>query len=231
MIQLPEYLLWIGTALLAGYIAALGWRLGVSRHFPILTTYLILSLIADLARFIVLERLGFAAEQYMYTYYVSDSLLSVALYLVVVELYRRILTSEHGRFLPRYSLAMFVLLTVVSYAEVWQSHAQPLIAFAYQLATNFWFVSVGLTLLLWGFVYFRDLPRGIAARMVQVWGIYFLLMASTYFMFYFFHNLPPSTPRLHLEIPVMAQVWLPLGLGFAILNKSQNGHSSGNVPR
>src|SRR5260370_19894290 len=142
MIQLPEYLLWIGTALLAGYIAALGWRLGVSRHFPILRTYLILSLIADLARFIVLERLGFATEQYMYTYYVSDSLLAVALYLVVVELYRRILTSEHGKSLPRYSLAIFVLLTVVSYAEVWQSHAQPLIAFAYQLASNFWFVSV-----------------------------------------------------------------------------------------
>ena len=36
MIPFPEYLLWIGAALLAGYVAALSWRLGVARHFPLL---------------------------------------------------------------------------------------------------------------------------------------------------------------------------------------------------
>ena len=61
-------------------------------------------------------------------------------------------------------------------------------------------------------------------------GIYFLLGGSTYVFFYFFHDLPPSAPRLHLEIPVMAEVWLPLGLGFAILNKSQNERPAANVP-
>jgi hypothetical protein len=70
-----------------------------------------------------------------------------------------------------------------------------------------------------------------AAQMVRVWGVYFLLMASTYFIFYFLHNLPPSAPRMHLEIPEMAEVWLPLGLGFAILNKSQSDLPSANVAR
>jgi hypothetical protein len=55
-------------------------------------------------------------------------------------------------------------------------------------------------------------------------------MASTYVLFHFFNTLPTSAPRLHLEMPVMAEVWLPLGLGFAILNKSQNGRSAANVP-
>ena len=62
MIQFTEYLLWIGAALLTGYMAALGWRLGVARHFPSLTTYLVLSLIAGLARWVALARWGFVSE-------------------------------------------------------------------------------------------------------------------------------------------------------------------------
>jgi hypothetical protein len=231
MIQLPQYLLWIGATLLAGYVAALSWRLGVSRHFPLVTTYLALSLVTDLARFIILGRFGFTAEQFMVTYYVSDSILAVVVFLVVIELCRSILPAKHWKLLPRYSLAILVLLTVVSYAEIWQSDTQRLMLCSYELATNLQFVSLGLILVLWGIIYFRDLPRGMAAQMVRVWGVYFLLMASTYFIFHFFHNLPPSAPRMHLEIPEMAEVWLPLGLGFAILNKSQSDLPSANVAR
>jgi hypothetical protein len=56
MIPFPEYLLWIGATLLAGYVAALSWRLGVARYFPLLTTYLVLSLFAGLARWVTLAR-------------------------------------------------------------------------------------------------------------------------------------------------------------------------------
>ena len=231
MIPLPEYLLWIGATLLAGYVAALSWRLGVARHFPLLTAYLVLSLIAELSRWVILARWGFVSELYMYSYYGSDLLLAVALYLVLLELQRRLLPAQLCRLLRWCSVAIVGLWTVVSYAEVWKSDTQRLMPCAYELASNLWFVSLGLILVLWVILYVRDLPRGIATQMVQVWGIYFLLVGSTYVFFYFFHNLPPSAPRLHLEIPVMAEVWLPLGLGFAILNKSQNDLSSANVPR
>ena len=127
MIQPPQYLLWIGAALVAGYVAALSWRLGVSRNFPLLTTYLVLSLVTDLARFVVIGRFGFSAEQYMYTYYASDSILAVVVYLVVIELCRSLLPAKHWKLLPRYSLAILVLLTAVSYAEIRQSQTQLLI--------------------------------------------------------------------------------------------------------
>ena len=222
MVQLPQYLVWIGATVVTGYVAAVSWRLGVSRRFPLLTTYLILSIVASLARVVVLGWFGFSGDQYMVTYYVSDVILTVVVYLVVIELCRSVLPTKHRKLLPRYSLAILVLLTVFSYAITSPLQNQLLIPFAYELATNLWFVSVGVTLVLWGLIYFRDLPRGMAAHMVQVWGVYFLLMASTYVMFYFFRNLPPSAPRMHLEIPEMAGAWLPLGLGFAILDKSQN---------
>ena len=79
MIQLPQYLLWIGATLLAGYVAVLGWKLGVSRHFPFLTTYLVLSLIAELSRWVILTRWG--VVEYMSVYYISELPVAVALYL------------------------------------------------------------------------------------------------------------------------------------------------------
>ncbi len=229
MIQLPQYLLWIGATVVAGYVAAVSWRLGVSRRFPLLTTYLILSVVASLARVVVLAWFGFSGDQFMVTYYISDVILTVVVYLVVIELCRSVLPDKHRRVLPRYSLAILVLLTVFSYAVTSPLQNHLLIPLAYELATNLWFVSVGVTLVLWGLIYFRDLPRGMAAHMVQVWGVYFLLMASSYVIFYYFRNLPPSAPRMHLAIPEMAGPWLPLGLGFAILNKPKSDLSSANV--
>jgi len=229
MIQLPQYLLWIAASLLAGYVAVLGWKLGVSRHFPFLTTYLVLSLIAELSRWVILERCG--VVEYMSVYYTSELPVAVALYLAILELQRRVLPVTVWRLLRRGSLAVVGLWTVVSYAEILKFGTQRLMLCAYELSTNLWFVSLGLILVLWVIIYVRDLPRWIAARMVQVWGIYFLLLFSSYVFYYFFHNLPPSAPRLHLEIPVMAEVWVPLGLGFAILNKSQNDPSLANVAR
>jgi hypothetical protein len=230
MIQLPQYLLWIGAALMAGYVAALSWKLGVSRHFPFLTSYLVLSFFVELSRWVIFKRWGIVAKLWMDFYDGSDSFLAVALYLVILELLRRLLPAQLCRPLRRCSLAIVSLWTVASYAEIWKSNTQRLMLCAYELATNLWFVSLGLILVLWVIIYVRDLPRGVAAQMVQVWGIYFLLTGSTYVFFCFFHNLPPSPPRLHLEIPVMAEVWLPLGLGFAVLNKSQNDRSAANIP-
>jgi hypothetical protein len=61
-------------------VAALSWRLGVARHFPPLTTYLVLSLFAGLARWATLARWGLVSELYMYLYYGSDLVLAVAVY-------------------------------------------------------------------------------------------------------------------------------------------------------
>lgn len=69
MIQLAQYLLWIGATLLVAYVAALGWRLGVARRFPFLTAYLVLSLGAELSRLLIFERWGFTAELWMNFYY------------------------------------------------------------------------------------------------------------------------------------------------------------------
>lgn len=49
---------------MAGYVAVLSRKLGVSCHFPILTTYLVLGLFTDLSRLVVIGRWGFSFEPY-----------------------------------------------------------------------------------------------------------------------------------------------------------------------
>jgi hypothetical protein len=117
MNQLPQYLLWIGATLLAGYVAALGWRLGVARRFPFLTAYLVLSYFAEFSRVVILTRLGLTSELWMKFSYGSDLLLAVALYSVILELQRRLLPVQLWRLPHRCSLAIVGLWTVVSYAE------------------------------------------------------------------------------------------------------------------
>ena len=148
MIQLPQYLLWIGATLLAAYVGALGWRLGVARRFPFLTAYLVLSLGAELSRLLIFERWGFTAELWMNFYYGSDLLLAVSLYFVILELQRRLLPAQLWRLLHRCSLAFVGLWTVVSYAEIWKSDRQRLMLCSHELSSNLWFVSLGLILVL-----------------------------------------------------------------------------------
>ena len=103
MIPFPEYLLWIGATLLAGYVAALSWGLGVARHFPLLTSYLVLSLFAGLARWVTFARWGLVSELYMDLYYGSDLVLAVAVYLVILELQRPLLPAQFCRILTSFT--------------------------------------------------------------------------------------------------------------------------------
>jgi hypothetical protein len=86
--------------------------------FPSFTTYLVLNLFTDLSCFVLIVRSGFASELYLYLYYYSDLLLAVALYLVVGELYRRILPAQHWRLLGRCCWAILGLLALVSSAQI-----------------------------------------------------------------------------------------------------------------
>jgi hypothetical protein len=213
MIALPDFVLWIGATLLAGYVAALSWRLGRSRDFPFLSLYLVVSAFIGLSRFLVLTRLGLWSEQYHLLYHYSDSVLALLLYAVIMELYRKILPAHYWRLLRRGFLALLFLVALSSHAAVWRLdiHAKTT-TLAYTVSQNLFIVSLALTLLLWIIVRWRNHPQEMAFRMIQVWGVYFLLLAGMYVL-----------AALHLDsvVPQMAEVWLPLGLGFAIVSGSR----------
>ncbi len=116
MIMFADYAIWIGSSLMAVYVAVLSWRRGIWRHFPVLTAYLLLNVFTNLGRFFVIKRLGLGVM-----YFFSDLILSAALYFVIVELYRIILPSRHWKLLRRCFLILFVLMALLSYATIQQS--------------------------------------------------------------------------------------------------------------
>ncbi len=99
---------------------------------------MLLSVVASVGRWLVLANYGFNSEQYMYCYYYTDALLTVALYVSLISLYSRVFGEL--RFAKHMRLAAVVLLLGTagfSYAVVAQSSADELkTTFAYQLSQN-----------------------------------------------------------------------------------------------
>lgn len=219
MITPADYALWLGTALVAGYVVVLSQSIGVWRCFPILNTYLALIVCTDLYSWLVSRRSGFSSREYRYFYYCSDLLLSIALYIAIAELYRRVLPVRQDRWHRWWFVALLVLVAVFSGAMAWHFAGDSMGLFAIELSRSLFFVSAGLALVLWVVAAVHRLPRGIAVRMVQVWGIYFVLVAGSYYL----GQLSPLSWDIHSEVALMTGAWLPIGLGFAIVNGVELG--------
>ncbi len=229
MISLSAYVAWILAIFLVGYVAFLMWKFGLGRNFPFLCAYLVLTFCVGFARFLVLRLAGVSSEEYMDVYYFSDLLLSVAVYLVVFELYRKLFPALAGNMLLSFAAALFVLLSFFSCGVAGNSevHLRGTI-FAYELSSKLFFANIGLTFLLWALLQFRGQSQGLASRMVPVWGIYFVLFSATYLLCLLYPCLPRSKSELLSVVMEISLFWLPLGLGFLIVNHSNQEHPSWN---
>ena len=146
-----------------------------------LNLYVILSLLADLLRQYVLNFHGLESPQYLYTYYYTDCLLTVALFVAVISLASRVFAELH---LARYVRLVAVLLLLgtagFSYAVVAQSTERLATGFALELSQNLYFVGLVLTYLLWGAVLKLHETRTRLVQMVLSLGLYFSAYAGSY---------------------------------------------------
>src|SRR5215467_3607331 len=150
-----ELFIWyIGTALELAFVVCSIARKSFFTYF-FLNLYMLLSVLADVARWLVCREYGFDSLEYRGCYYYTDALLTVVLYVSLISLYARVF-GELG-FAKHMRLAAVVLLlgTVgFSYAVVAQSEPRLYTGsgFAYELSQNLYFVGIVLTYLLWGAV-------------------------------------------------------------------------------
>src|SRR4029077_20379120 len=146
-----ELFIWyIGTALELAFVVCSIARKSFFTYF-FLNLYMLLTVLADVARWLVLRKFGFDSEQYMGCYYYTDALLTVLLYVSLISLYSRVFGEL--RFAKHMRLAAVVLLLGTagfSYAVVAQSDNRLVTSFAYELSQNLYFVGIILTYLLWG---------------------------------------------------------------------------------
>lgn len=212
-------MIWLESDFFAAYIFGLGVGLGLMHRFRFLHLYLFCAVCVNLADILVLSRCGIASSAYLHCYYYSDLLLVLALYLAIVELYRLKLPRNVWRYSWPISLAIPVLVISLSVAAAHESATYGLFHFTLALAEYVFLATLALTFVLWGIscMTFRD--GGIATRMIRAWGVYFLLAGLVYCV----RQLSP--PYLHYPMAVakVYTAWLPVALGFAMLNGLEFG--------
>jgi cytochrome bd-type quinol oxidase subunit 2 len=178
---------------------------------------MLLSVLADIARWLVLAKFGLKSEQYMHSYYYTDALLTVVLYLLLISLYSRVFGEL--RFAKHMRLAAVVLLLGTagfSYAVVAQSDDRLVTSFAYELSQNLYFVGIILTYLLWGAILKLRETRTRLVQMVLSLGLYFSAYAASYALL----NVTPEVRVVKYASPLLGCL-LPLAWCITIMRYSE----------
>lgn len=177
-----------------------------------LNLYFLLELVTEVARYLVIARIGQTSDAYRYTYYYTDALLTLVLYLALISLYSRVFGDlQLGKYLRL--TAVFLLLGTVAftYSVVAQSTGRLTSKFAYDLSQNLYFVGLVLTYVLWGAILKLRETRTRLVQFVLALGIYF----SAYAAIYAFVNLGGKYAFMSNLAPVLACL-LPLSWTFTM---------------
>jgi hypothetical protein len=207
-----DYLIWCAGLAAAIYLVVYSLARGQFFRYLSLHAYILLTAITSLAQFFILRDYGFSSRQYLYTYYYSDCLLTVLLYLVVMGLYSHVFRELNA---SRYVRGATVLLLLgvagFSYLVVRHNAHNLTGKFVLEISQNLYFVGAVLTYGLWFVVMKLRETRARLIQLVLALGIYFSAFAALYAM----RNLFPKVEILH-AIPPILGVWLPLAWAYTL---------------
>jgi len=182
-------------------------------RYSFLNLYLLLSVAASVGRFLILSRSGFKSDSYMYFYYYSDALLTLALIVALISLYSLVLSELRAGEFVKWGAAFLLLGTAVfSYAVVAHSANRLSTKFAYELSQNLYFVGLVLTYILWAAVLKLRETRTQLVQIILALGLYFSGYAASYALV----NLPAGYSLYRYLSPVLA-CFLPLSWSLTML--------------
>jgi hypothetical protein len=212
-----ELFIWyLGTAFELAFVVCSIARKSFFTYF-FLNLYMLVTILADGARWLVLAKFGQNSDQYMYSYYYTDALLTVVLYVLLISLFSRVFGEL--RFAKHMRLAAVVLLLGTagfSYAVVAQSNDRLVTGFAYQLSQNLYFVGIILTYLLWGAILKLRETRTRLVQIVLSLGLYFSAYAASYALV----SVSPRVPVVDYVSPLLG-CFLPLAWCITIMRYSE----------
>lgn len=174
------FIWYLGTALELAFVVCSVARKSFFRYF-FLNLYFLLAVSSSVGRHLILGAFGQASNQYRYTYFYTDALLTLALYVALISLFSDVLGEfRFGKYV-RWSAVLLLLGTAVfSYGVVAQSTGRLSTTFAYELSQNLYFVGLVLTYLLWGTVVKLRETRARLVQFILALGLYFSAYAASY---------------------------------------------------
>ena len=180
-----------------------------SRHFT-LVLYLCASIAIGIGRYGVLAATGFTSDAYHYFFYYSDTLLTICLYFVLMNLYAQVFSEmEISKFVRGGAMLLLAGTAGISYHMVAASTDKLVTHFVFELSQNLYFVGVLLTYLLWGAMMKMRENRTHLMQLVLSMGVYFSAFAGSYALGNMYPGLMVWRYVCHLMV-----MWLPLSWAY-----------------
>lgn len=181
------------------------------RRYLCLNLYMLFSLVVSIGRYQMLSHYGLYSSQYAYFYFCSDAVLTIFLYLALINLYLHVFDEMKVQKFVRLTAVLLLAGTALfSYGVVQQSSQRILTGFFYELSQNLYFVGLVLTYVLWGAILKLRETRTQLIQVVLSLGIYFSAFAATFAL----RNMYPNFESLGYVVPVFACL-LPLAWAYA----------------
>jgi hypothetical protein len=181
------------------------------RYFP-LTLYMFLAAVDTAWQYFVIQKYGWSSVEFRYSYYYTESLLTVLLYFTIIQLYQHIFREMRiGRHIRAVAALLLGGTACFSYLVIHQNVGHLTGRFVVELGQNLYFVGLVLTYLLWGAVLKLRETRLRLIQLILALGIYFGAISAAYAFRYIFPSLQTSFLRF---IPPVMGTFLPLAWAY-----------------
>jgi hypothetical protein len=213
-----DYTVWTLGFLLEVVVVVSAFTRSQVRRYLTLTLYMMCCGFVQCAHFYFLRKYGLSSKQYTYVYYYTESLLTISLFCVVIQLYQHVFEEmKVGKHIRTAAAVLVGATAFFSYAVIRQNQDHLTSRFVVELGQNLYFVGVVLTYLLWGAILKLRETRARLIQLVLALGIYFSATAGTYALRNLFPSLEVSV--LHVIFPILG-VWLPAAWAYTFLRVS-----------
>jgi hypothetical protein len=208
-----NYVIWLAILLAELFsLVCLVKKRAFSQHFT-LVLYLCACIAADVASYSIIETSGYDSNAYFYFYFYSQSLLTICLYFVLMNLYSHVFSEMGvGNYIRAGAMLLLSGTAGISYYMVTASANRLVTHFVVELGQNLYFVGVVLTYLLWGAMAKLHENRSRLMQLVLSMGVYVSLSAGSYAL----DNLYPNHGFWRYYFPITS-MWLPLSWAYTFL--------------
>lgn len=187
-----EYAIWLLCTILEAGVLVCAFKKNAVRRYLLLNVYMAASVVISVARFDILSHYGFRSNEYLYFYYYSDSLLTIALYFALASLYSHIFSElKADRYIRLGTLFLLSATALFSYAVVQQSTSKLVTQFVIELSQNLYFVGLVMTYVLWAAILKMRETRTRLIQLVLSMGVYFSLFAANFAVQNLYHSRSP----------------------------------------
>lgn len=208
-----NYAIWLAVLLVELFsLVCLLRRRAFLQHFT-LVLYLCCCFASDISSYIIIGTSGYDSNAYFYFYFYSQSLFTICLYFVLMNLYSHLFSDMGvGKYIRAAAMLLLAGTAGISYYMVATSANRFVTHFVVELGQNLYFVGVVLTYLLWGAMAKLHENRTRLMQLVLSMGVYVSLSAGSYAL----NNLYPNHGFWQYYFPITS-MWLPVSWAYTFL--------------